>query len=1538
MPTLDDFLLAARREVDNPTLPGPLNRLPSSVKRGIAGQMVFINPGIRVGMAAMPYVDTARSAVAQTVAGEAVLLSLLAQQKFGSRDNSATRVAEQVLPYGAAHPRQALAAARAGEDKGVAALAAITEAVADPANLIPLPVEKLGAAFRAARQAKKARDLMAGVDVNSANQQVFQELGDQVRRIAGNQNDSLLDYIAQNGLEDKPYNPLVENKALQDLIEGVRGKPKRIDYAPYSPDLLISPGRQATFEDAIRMNRDELLGSIPDYGRGVDNPAIAEALRTPAVPPGAKTLAAIIENTPRPSSTDAFMRTPRVIKPFDLAGYEAEKAAIAAADARLAEMRRLRDSPGAIQEALPGGRPQGVQYEMFPGELNTASKQPKLAAQVAKLAEDTPVQMGLVEDLANSVGDAGTKYDRFVERLTAITKKEGEVPPMGSSFWTEPRGGSFTPDEVRRFFARARNEGILGKSLDAVLPEPNLSNVDIPRNLLGEPADLAAFDEAMAALEGAKPTPAALGEGLDMSARKGGILETWKNAAYPGKVNFAWEPLLRRIGAKEDKAGRVWKDGKDITEPVLQYLEAMSEAKGEKAKNLLRDQLAKRIEGPSGSSMNFTVPGLNAAEIDRTGNLTRYMEGAHPAVLNADGTPKVFYHGTQGAFDTFNLSGPHPASSRFGRGIYFTDDAEKAADYAWQGRAAAGDGNRGPNLIPSFVNIKNPLDIANPPQALVDWIASKNRKFTTDEWTDFVKSLGYDGVVANGVNNSGMNEVVAFSPNQVKSAIGNRGTYNPNDPSLLRLTPNMRPLPLNGPVPQLITRALTNQATAAPLIGGLAGGAAGATTGGITGALATPEDRWGGFKQGFAGGAALGAALGAGSFAYGLNHVTPEAWSNLTKHSWELARKDVVATTEDAVGRSILPTPTQLISFWKNQTVSTMRQFGQDGTWNRLVLDLLQGKGSKKLLGEITQQISERMTMKGFDRLSVPLQERLKQFGKQGYEPKLGMPIVESVAMHGLSRSKSVVSSALLSTFGPGNAIGGLVGAAKGAAMPEFSGMIRHANGALNRGFRETAFVDELDNKLIPLAVDAFKRLGYDLSSVPVDQLTRATVEQLYGAKVGAMWQKTMENMIPMAESRVRYLFGDYTPGQKGAIGLIEKITGPGMPLSSWAIRAYPVALDMAVQNPWVVLGVYQFLRATSAGAGKDGRPRWTAGKLPVSTEFPLLGAGARTLLGGQKGTAYIDPVGSLSPVGGDLFQPGAEQEGPQSLYQQVSEIIGRAGLPGLSPIAQGIAYMLGLDYKGPGNMSRTQGMENSLGLIPGNVDLPGWGDVALRAGRAKLSPAFAGTELGAKLGATGDKYPTVYDPVARRFGELVVKETGLPLDDERNRAHLYDLAAGTGELYDRARREVLLGGLARNAFSTTSPIGVATQSEDGRQVRREREGVPYDYTALQGIAAMDIPSFMREAELQNRQYKAENPTSAAYSVGSREEAESILMQDVADRFRGRRPPSPAAQQQQLASILAQAGRGAQYRNLTPLPTEPVTMPAPRRISPEPKK
>ncbi len=54
-------------------------------------------------------------------------------------------------------------------------------------------------------------------------------------------------------------------------------------------------------------------------------------------------------------------------------------------------------------------------------------------------------------------------------------------------------------------------------------------------------------------------------------------------------------------------------------------------------------------------------------------------------LLNADGTPRIFYHGTANDFDVFNMN-----EGAYGKGAYFTTSTAEAADYAIAALEAAG--------------------------------------------------------------------------------------------------------------------------------------------------------------------------------------------------------------------------------------------------------------------------------------------------------------------------------------------------------------------------------------------------------------------------------------------------------------------------------------------------------------------------------------------------------------------------------------------------------------------------------------------------------------------------------------------------------------------------------------------------------------------------------------------------------------------------------------------------------------------------------
>ncbi|CAN5950984.1 unnamed protein product [Sphagnum jensenii] len=188
--------------------------------------------------------------------------------------------------------------------------------------------------------------------------------------------------------------------------------------------------------------------------------------------------------------------------------------------------------------------------------------------------------------------------------------------------------------------------------------------------------------------------------------------------------------------------------------------------------------------------------------------------------VNKDGTPRVFYHGTQGNFDTFEANRPTKNTGMMGipydatrAGIFFATDPKHTMDWMrdWDRR-----GNdkvaKDSKTIPVYLNIKAPLDldgrILGGVNAFDDDVREEFAKeginprwwnsvqhswelFDDEDGKKFVeaaKKLGYDGAVIkeDDLDGNSQDVWVAFDPNQIKSAIGNSGKFDASDPSILR--------------------------------------------------------------------------------------------------------------------------------------------------------------------------------------------------------------------------------------------------------------------------------------------------------------------------------------------------------------------------------------------------------------------------------------------------------------------------------------------------------------------------------------------------------------------------------------------------------------------------------------------------------------------------------------------------------------------------------------------------------------------------------
>jgi hypothetical protein len=179
-------------------------------------------------------------------------------------------------------------------------------------------------------------------------------------------------------------------------------------------------------------------------------------------------------------------------------------------------------------------------------------------------------------------------------------------------------------------------------------------------------------------------------------------------------------------------------------------------------------------------------------------------------VVDAEGKPLVVYHGTGADFAAFDPArlGAATGARTTRLGFYFTDRPRVANTFA----LASGEGA---NVLPVYLSIENPFEIG--PDSVQERLelgntdpfhttlrkilASISKKKSWDEVTDSdvdawkarLERAGYDGIwikktLMDGVYVSSDDTFhdfyIAFRPEQIKSAIGNTGTFDPSNPDI----------------------------------------------------------------------------------------------------------------------------------------------------------------------------------------------------------------------------------------------------------------------------------------------------------------------------------------------------------------------------------------------------------------------------------------------------------------------------------------------------------------------------------------------------------------------------------------------------------------------------------------------------------------------------------------------------------------------------------------------------------------------------------
>lgn len=272
-----------------------------------------------------------------------------------------------------------------------------------------------------------------------------------------------------------------------------------------------------------------------------------------------------------------------------------------------------------------------------------------------------------------------------------------------------------------------------------------------------------------------------------------------------GAVREFFNQLLRRLKSEKPYG-------------TEQYLSDVRAARGAVA-TVMGEYAAQRSTGPAGAKTEQAALSID----DNVTGTTAFKKwfGASK-VVDEKGQPQVMFHGTSNtergeAFTFFDSYGSN--YGLFGQGSYFTADPAVASSYTTKGRGAS------PTVYPVYMSIKNPIDmdsnVTGENSSVAAWEKAfpdvdfqgterepRNGSTYTNE--DFyriaedhfieeqferyeaaealqegLRSMGYDGITHVGggrVKSEGVKHrvFIAFEPEQIKSAIGNSGAFDPS--------------------------------------------------------------------------------------------------------------------------------------------------------------------------------------------------------------------------------------------------------------------------------------------------------------------------------------------------------------------------------------------------------------------------------------------------------------------------------------------------------------------------------------------------------------------------------------------------------------------------------------------------------------------------------------------------------------------------------------------------------------------------------------
>ncbi len=173
----------------------------------------------------------------------------------------------------------------------------------------------------------------------------------------------------------------------------------------------------------------------------------------------------------------------------------------------------------------------------------------------------------------------------------------------------------------------------------------------------------------------------------------------------------------------------------------------------------------------------------NRAQVD-TPEFKRWFGDSK--VVDEAGEPLVVYHGTSADFDAFSkgMRGKATQSADAKRGFFFTNEPRVADDFVPYINDEGRLGQRG-QIMPVYLNMRNPAEW--------DWGGNRASAKELSAAIRDARRAGHDGLIIEAIRDAGFSggwgrrstHYIVFEPEQIKSAIGNRGTFDPRDPRIV---------------------------------------------------------------------------------------------------------------------------------------------------------------------------------------------------------------------------------------------------------------------------------------------------------------------------------------------------------------------------------------------------------------------------------------------------------------------------------------------------------------------------------------------------------------------------------------------------------------------------------------------------------------------------------------------------------------------------------------------------------------------------------